>query len=73
MTERVKGCWVSFDRDIREDDVEPLIAAIRQLRSVCDVTLTLEDDNGWMNRSRIHREFAKEIYDAVKRLNGKPT
>ena len=38
MTDRLKGCTVVFDRDIRVDDAEHLLDAIRMLRGVIDVT-----------------------------------
>ena len=37
MTDRLKGVWVAFERDIRTDDVEPLIEAIKCLRGVLAV------------------------------------
>ena len=37
MTARVKGCWVAFEQDLREDDAVPLLDAIQQLRGVLAV------------------------------------
>ena len=31
MTDRVKGCWVAFDKDMRVDDVEQVLSAIRMV------------------------------------------
>jgi hypothetical protein len=38
MTDRLKGIYVAFDEDIRDDDAEPIIQAIRQIRHVLSVT-----------------------------------
>lgn len=46
MTDRLNGVLVAFERDIRTDDADALIAAIRQLRGVADVqpsVVTIED------------------------------
>lgn len=65
MTDRVKGCWVSFDKDKRVDDVETLVAAIKMLKGVQDVTLSLSNSDDWMNRSRIRLELGKELLQVI--------
>ncbi|HEY1956712.1 MAG TPA: hypothetical protein VGH28_13925 [Polyangiaceae bacterium] len=66
MTDRVKGCWVAFDCDIRTDDVEPLLNAIRHLRHVQAVTTSVRDPDDWMNRERIRRELGEEILNVLR-------
>lgn len=62
MTDRLKGVWVAFDKDIRDDDAEPLIAAIKCLRGVQAVTPAIADSSDWMARERIRHELGKEIW-----------
>lgn len=62
MTDRFKGCWVAFEKDIRTDDVEPLIEAIRQLRGVLAVETSVADSGDWMNRERIRRELGEKLW-----------
>jgi len=38
MTDRIHGCVVYFDRDIREDDVIPVLDAIRMIKGVAVVS-----------------------------------
>ena len=37
MTDRHSGYVVVLDKDVREDDAQPIIAAIKQIRGVADV------------------------------------
>lgn len=43
MTDRLLGVWVAFEKDIRVDDVKPLIAAIKQMKGVLAVK---QEDRG---------------------------
>lgn len=61
MTDRAKGCWIAFEHDIRTDDVEPLVAAIKQLRGVAAVELSIASPDDWMCRVRAGREIRKQI------------
>lgn len=66
MTDRVKGCWVAFTGDIREDDIKPVIDSIKQLRGVAAVETKLVDSNDWINRAVIKREIIDKIWDLLK-------
>lgn len=61
MTERIRGCWVAFERDIRVDDVEPLIEAIKRLRGVQAVEEKVADDRDWMARERAIAELRDKM------------
>lgn len=43
MTNRLSGLTVVFEKDVREDDAETLINAIRQFRGVLDVVPEVAD------------------------------
>lgn len=60
MTDRVKGCYVAFDKDLRTDDVERLLEAIRMIKHVANVTTDdcVVDPSDWMNREQIRRDTA---------------
>jgi len=66
MTDRIKGFYVSLERDVREDDCEPLIQAVRMLRGVGAVTTVLVDASDWMNRERATRELETRLWDALR-------
>lgn len=56
MTDRMKGCFVAFDRDIREDDVQHLVGAIRMLKGVSAVELEVSNPDDWHARQRVRLE-----------------
>lgn len=61
MTQRIKGFVVTLERDIREDDVQPILDAIRMVRHVASVEpveTTLEDH---MARQRVRFELAEKL------------
>lgn len=66
MTDRYKGCVVTFDRDIREDDVEPLTSAISMLRGVASVALKMANPDDHMNRERIRSEIEEKLWAALR-------
>jgi hypothetical protein len=62
MTDRVKGVWVAFDHDIRSDDAEPLIEAIKRLRGVQSVEESITDAGDWMARERARHELIEKLW-----------
>lgn len=64
MTTRYSGVLVTFDREIREDDLESLMEALRHFRHVVRVEPAPVD--GWdvaMAKSQLRRELHKKVYD----------
>jgi hypothetical protein len=68
MTDRFKGCVVTFETDIREDDAECLLTAIRCIRGVASVTPSVASGQDHMNRERIRREYVKELYEFARQV-----
>lgn len=62
MTDRLKGCLVVFDYDIREDDAAGIMDAIARLRGVRSVGPSLADADDWMNRERVRRELSDLLF-----------
>ena len=62
MTDRIKGFVVVLDKDIREDDAEPIADAIRQLRHVSVVESSTWNNDDLMNRSRIRTELEQKLW-----------
>jgi hypothetical protein len=58
---------VLFDRDIREDDVEPLLNAIRMLRCVQEVRPTLSSGEDWMARARARADIEAKVLEALRK------
>lgn len=66
MTDRLKGCWVAFEVDIKEDDAENLLNVIKSIKGVPDVTPSVSDSDDWMNRARIKDELIRKLYNLLK-------
>ena len=66
MTDRLKGVLVTFDRDIREDDAEHILNAIRMVRGVQDVSPLVADHVDHLARVRIDAEWRERILAMVR-------
>jgi hypothetical protein len=68
MSERYKGFVVTLDADIREDDAEGLVNAIRHIRGVASVEPVRADIAGdSMIRSRVRLEMVKDLGDLISK------
>lgn len=65
MTDRLKGCTVAFEKDIRVDDAEFLLNAIRQLRGVLSVTPSISTPEDWIAQERARRELGEKLIEIV--------
>jgi hypothetical protein len=62
VTDRLLGVWVAFEKDIRVDDAEPLIAAIKQLKGVLEVKRDLiANPSDWMAQERAWCDLSEKI------------
>ncbi len=68
MTDRVKGITISLEQDVRTDDIEPILNAIRQIRGVADVDIIHTDMNDWLARSRVRSELANDFNVLYKKI-----
>ena len=66
MTDRYKGVVVTFDRDIREDDAEETLNAIRHIRGVLEVQPVVANYDDHMNRELVRRDLGKRIMDVLR-------
>jgi hypothetical protein len=68
MTDRIRTLTIRLDRDIRTDDVEPLVAAIRQLRGVAEVAHgPVTHPNEWAIRAAALSEIEMEFVDMLRK------
>ncbi len=65
MTDRFKGVVVGFTDDIREDDAEPFMNAIRMLRGVASVDPLVADPTDHLARSRTRHELRAKLHAAI--------
>jgi len=66
MTDRYKGCVVTLDQEYRSDDAEEIIAAIKMVKGVLNVTPSVADFNDHMNRDRVRAELSQKLWDVLK-------
>lgn len=66
MTTRLKGLTVAFSQDIREDDVEAIVNAIRMIKGVMDVLPIENTSEDWIIKERVKRELSSKIYEVLK-------
>ena len=62
MTDRVKGFTVTLDQDIRIDDVEEILNAVRMIRGVAYVEPSIATSEDHMNRQRIKSEILTKMF-----------
>lgn len=65
MTDRINAFTVVLDHDIRDDDVEPLLTAIRMLRGVLSVTPHVADHTAHVVRERVNHEWINKLYNLI--------
>ena len=66
MTDRIHSLTVVLNRDIREDDVEPLINAIRMIKGVLTVDKHVADISDHMAEMRAIRDLEDKIFSALR-------
>ena len=65
MTDRLKGCTVVFERDIREDDAEHILNAIRMLKGVLKVEPSISTADDWMAQERARHDIGQKLLKVV--------
>ena len=63
MTDRHGGYIIVLENDIREDDAEPIINAIKQIRGVIEVAPCVSDSGTWIAHSRARHEILMKFSD----------
>lgn len=66
MTDRLKGCTVTFDKSIREDDAESILNAIRMIKGVGNVSPSVDNFEDQMNRARTRFELEKKLWEVLR-------
>lgn len=73
MTDRYSGFVVTLSRDIREDDAEATIAAIRQIKGVVDVKPVISDASSMIESQRMRLELVQILRETEDRILGRET
>ena len=65
MTDRYNTLTVVLEKDIRDDDAEALLTAIRQLRGVLSVSGNVADLTAYMAEERAKRELGDKLWQVL--------
>lgn len=65
MTDRINSITLFLDRDIRIDDAESLIAAVRHLRGIIDVQPNVVSIDSKLAEQRALHELRDKILDVL--------
>lgn len=68
MTTRYKGFIVALDYDIREDDAEPILSALRLIKGVTSVHPVTAEMNDDMARARTRLAIGRALHDMASRV-----
>ena len=73
MTDRIKGFIVTLDKDIREDDIDEIVTALKMVKRVADVTPMKSEFVDQQARARVRVEIRDKFYEfmteVMKKLN----
>lgn len=66
MTDRINALTVVLAEDMRDDDCEYVISAIRMIRHVLSVQPHVADFTSHVAYTRVRAEFRQKVLDAVE-------
>jgi predicted proteasome-type protease len=73
MTDRVHALTVVLDRDMRDDDVQVVIDAIKMIKFVASVGAHVTDVSDYSARERAKSDIEMKLQHAIYEIiNGKP-
>lgn len=66
MTDRYNYLTVVLEQDIRSDDAEPIINAIKMLRHVVDVRPNVTNSGDWAAQEKAKWELRTKLWEVLK-------
>jgi len=66
MTDRINGVFVTLGDDIRIDDAEYLLNALRMVKGVIDVSPNVSDSMNHVAKIRAKTELTNAMLDALR-------
>jgi len=65
MTDRHHGYIVTLDHELRADDSEAIIQAIRMIKGVVDVAPVVADHETYMCEARVRQELGQKLFEIL--------
>lgn len=66
MTDQYSGVLVTFEKDIRKDDAQSLINAIKMIKGVISVDPQISDYEHLMAKSQAKHELIQSLFQVLK-------
>ena len=66
MTDRIKGLTVTLEPNMREDDAQAIIDAVRMVKGVIDVETHVADSDYHMARAAARVGMEKDLFELIK-------
>jgi len=65
MTDRLNALIVVLDKDIRDDDAQPLMDAIKMMKGVISVSGSVADSESVVAESRVRSQLSKKLWEVL--------
>ncbi len=65
MTDRYHALTVILEKDIRDDDAECILNAIKMIKGVINVKPIVSNPTSWMAEERAKRELGQKLLEIV--------
>ena len=66
MTDRINGVFVTLEENIRIDEIEHLMNALRMVKGVIDVSPNVVDSMDHVAKIRAKTELTNKLLDALR-------
>jgi hypothetical protein len=67
MTDRIKGVLITFEKDIRDDDAEPIIQTLKMIKGVLTVKPYVTHMEDYMLYQKGHLDARRAMFDFLKK------
>ena len=72
MTDRYKGFLITLDKEIRDDDADQIVTALKMIKGVFSVQPYINSAEDWMMYSKGVWDTRKEIIEFMNKSVKKP-
>lgn len=68
MTARIRSLTIALENDIREDDIQSLVSAIKMMKNVISVTPNQVNPGNWATEMRVKMDMAQKLSDLQREI-----
>lgn len=68
MSDRMRGCVVTFEEDVSEETAEAIMYAIQQIRGVAGTAAEVTEVRDHMARQRVRSEVGEKLLELYKEI-----